>query len=89
MDMRKLVGQNVQRIRRKKRLTQEQFAERSGFSQQYLSDLENGKRNPTIITLYELATALGVNHIELLGVTVELDGEAGKRSGRGRLKSKR
>lgn len=68
MDMRKLVGQNVKRIRREKRLTQEQFAERSGFSQQYLSDLENGKRNPTIITIHELANALGVTHIELLDV---------------------
>ncbi|TGP31681.1 XRE family transcriptional regulator, partial [bacterium M00.F.Ca.ET.228.01.1.1] len=35
MDMRKLVGRNVQRIRQRKRLTQEQLAEISGFSQQY------------------------------------------------------
>lgn len=66
MDMRKLVGQNFARIRREKSLTQEQVEERSGFSQQYLSDLERGRRNPTIITLYELAQALGVSHIELL-----------------------
>ena len=66
MDMRKLVGQNVLRIRQKKGLTQEAFAEKSGFSQQYLSSLENGKRNPTIITLYEIATALGVSHLDLL-----------------------
>ena len=62
MDMRKLVGRNVGRIRREKGLTQEQLAEISGFSQQYISGLEQGRRNPTIVTLYELATALGVNH---------------------------
>jgi transcriptional regulator with XRE-family HTH domain len=47
-------------------LTQEQLAERSGFSQQYISGLEQGRRNPTIVTLYELALALGVDHLELL-----------------------
>jgi transcriptional regulator with XRE-family HTH domain len=66
MDMRKLVGRNVRRIRQNKGWTQERFADRSGFSQQYLSDLERGKRNPTVVTLYELAQALGVSHLELL-----------------------
>jgi transcriptional regulator with XRE-family HTH domain len=66
MDMRKLVGRNVRRVRQEKGLTQEQFAERSGFSQQYISGLETGRRNPTVVTLYELALALGVGHLELL-----------------------
>ncbi|MDF3218286.1 XRE family transcriptional regulator [Mesorhizobium sp. M7A.F.Ca.CA.001.09.2.1] len=65
MDMRKLVGRNVQRIRQRKHLTQEQLAESSGFSQQYISGLEKGRRNPTIITIYELA-ALGVSHMDLV-----------------------
>ena len=69
MDMRRLVGQNVSRIRKKKDLTQEQFAEISGFSQQYLSSLEQGHRNPTDVTLYELAAALGVSHLDLLRPT--------------------
>ena len=66
MDMRKLVGRNVGRIRRERGLTQEQLAEISGFSQQYISGLEQGRRNPTVVTLYELATALGVSHLDLL-----------------------
>ena len=66
MDMRTLVGQNVKRIRLQTGMTQEQFAAKSGFSQQYLSTLERGRRNPSIVTLYELATALGVSHIELV-----------------------
>lgn len=64
--MRKLVGGNFARLRREKGLTQEQVEELSGFSQQYLSDLERGKRNPTIVTLYELAQALGVSHVDLV-----------------------
>jgi transcriptional regulator with XRE-family HTH domain len=66
MDMRKLVGRNVKRARERKELTQEQLAEVSGFSQQYISSLEQGRRNPTIITIYEIAQALGVSHEELV-----------------------
>lgn len=66
MDMRALVGRNFARIRLEKGLTQEQVEERSGFSQQYISGLEQGKRNPTIVTLFELAQALGVSHVDLV-----------------------
>ncbi|XHC09197.1 helix-turn-helix transcriptional regulator [Labrenzia sp. ac12] len=66
MDMRKLVGRNLARLRREQGLTQEELEARSGFSQQYLSGIERGKRNPTVITIYELAQALGVSHLELM-----------------------
>lgn len=75
MDMRKLVGRNFARLRREKGLTQEDVEARSGYSQQYLSGLERGKRNPSIITLYEIAQALGVSHVEL----VTPDRESGDR----------
>ena len=66
MDMRKLVGRNFARLRREKGLTQEDVEARSGYSQQYLSGLERGKRNPSVITIYEIAQALGVSHVELV-----------------------
>lgn len=66
MDMRRLVGQNVRRLRLQKGMTQEQLAEASGFSQNYISDLERGRRNPTVVTLYELATPLGATPQDLL-----------------------
>ena len=66
MDMRKLVGRNVRRLRLANGMTQEQFAERSGFSQQYISDLERGRRNPTIVSLFELAQALDAKPVDLL-----------------------
>jgi transcriptional regulator with XRE-family HTH domain len=66
MDMRRLVGDNCARLRRERGWTQEQLSERSGLSQQYISDLERGKRNPTIVTIFELAQALGVSHVELV-----------------------
>ncbi|MEQ1718803.1 MAG: helix-turn-helix transcriptional regulator [Hyphomicrobium sp.] len=72
MDMRKLVGENVRRIRLKKGWTQERFAEVSGISQQYISSLESGRRNPTVVTLHELAQALGVSPVELLMPAAQL-----------------
>ena len=58
MDMRKLVGENVRRLRSSRGMTQEYLAEVSGFSQQYISDLERGRRNPTVVSLFDLAQAL-------------------------------
>ena len=66
MDMRALVGTNFARLRKERGLTQEQVEERSGFSQWYISGLERGRRNPTIITLFELANSLGVRVVDLL-----------------------
>ncbi|MBX7135386.1 MAG: helix-turn-helix domain-containing protein [Fimbriimonadaceae bacterium] len=66
MDMRQLVGRNVKRFRLAADLTQEQLAERSGFSQQYISDLERGRRNPTVVSLFELAQALKSTPVDLI-----------------------
>lgn len=64
--MRKLVGRNFARLRLAKGFTQERFAEHSGFTQQYVSGLERGQRNSTVVTLNHLAQALGVSHVELV-----------------------
>lgn len=66
MDMRRLVGQNFSRLRKARGLTQEEVEARSGVSQQYLSSLERGRRNPTVITLYELARVLEVTVADLV-----------------------
>jgi transcriptional regulator with XRE-family HTH domain len=66
MDMRRLVGANVLRIRLERGLSQEELAARSGFNQHYISELEAGKRNPTIISLHEIAQSLGVAPADLL-----------------------
>ncbi|MCP3475589.1 helix-turn-helix domain-containing protein [Bradyrhizobium sp. CCGUVB1N3] len=66
MDMRQLVGRNFLKLRKRKGFTQEKFAEASGFTQQYISKLECGQRNPTVVTLFELASTLGVSHVDLV-----------------------
>lgn len=69
MDMRRLVGSNVKALRLAKGWTQEEFAVRSGFTQQYISGLESGHRNPTIVSLFELAQALETMPVVLLTPT--------------------
>jgi len=66
MDMRRLVGRNAKRFRLASGLSQEKLSELSGLTQQYISDLERGLRNPTVVTLYELAVALKVSPVELI-----------------------
>jgi transcriptional regulator with XRE-family HTH domain len=82
MDMRKLVGRNFARLRLAKGFTQERFAEHSGFTQQYVSGLERGRRNPTVVTLYHLAQALDVSHVDLITPDEEARAESAKSSKR-------
>jgi transcriptional regulator with XRE-family HTH domain len=60
-DVRRLVGRNVKRLRTAAGLSQAELAERMGVDRAYVSGLELGQRNPTIVTLWHIAKALGVN----------------------------
>lgn len=64
MDVRKTVGANCAKFRHALGWTQEKLSEETGFSQQYISDLERGRRNPTVVSLYEFAQALDVEIID-------------------------
>ena len=66
MDVRNIVGTNVRRLRGKAGLSQEQLAERMGVDRAYVSGLELGRRNPTILTLWHTALALDIRPSELL-----------------------
>jgi transcriptional regulator with XRE-family HTH domain len=59
-DVRRMVGRNVRRLRATAGLSQAELAERMGVDRAYVSGLELGQRNPTIVTLWHLAKALGV-----------------------------
>lgn len=59
-DVRKLVGENVRRYRQSVGITQAELATRMGVDRAYISGLELGERNPTVLTLWHVAMALGV-----------------------------
>jgi transcriptional regulator with XRE-family HTH domain len=59
-DVRRTVGANAKRLRRAAGISQAELAERMGIDRAYVSGLEQGARNPTIITLWHMAKALDV-----------------------------
>lgn len=60
------LGQNMKRIRAKKKMSQGDIARALEVDRGYISNIENGKKNPTIATIQKLANALGVSAGELL-----------------------
>jgi transcriptional regulator with XRE-family HTH domain len=70
MDMRRVVALNLRKLREKAGLSQEELAARAGLARTYISGIENGRRNPTVIVLYEIATQLGADPRELLDPTI-------------------
>jgi transcriptional regulator with XRE-family HTH domain len=53
-------------LRQRKRLSVRDLAAKTGMSYTYLSNIENGKANPSLNTLSRLATVLGVSVATLL-----------------------
>jgi transcriptional regulator with XRE-family HTH domain len=60
MDLRLQVGLNVRHARANKGWSQEELAFRSGLHRTYVSGVERGVRNPTVLVLGRLADTLGV-----------------------------
>lgn len=60
------LGKNLKRIRTKKGMTQGDIVRTLGVSRSFVSNIENGKTNPTLATIVKLAKALGVSVEELI-----------------------
>ncbi len=60
MDIRQRVGLNVKRYRKERGLSQEGLAFECGVHRTYVSGVERGVRNPTVLVLERIAKALDV-----------------------------
>lgn len=60
------VGENIRRIRKEKGLTQKQLGERLNMTQSAVGQFENDKTSPKIETVEKIASALGVNIVEIM-----------------------
>jgi transcriptional regulator with XRE-family HTH domain len=65
-DVRQIVGSNVRRHRVAAGITQAELAVRMTVDRAYVSGLERGERNVTIISLWHTAIALGVTMVDLV-----------------------
>jgi transcriptional regulator with XRE-family HTH domain len=60
MDVRRRVGLNIKRFRAERGLSQEELAFECGLHRTYVSGVERGVRNPTVVVLEKIAKALKV-----------------------------
>lgn len=61
----KKLGENLKKIRSKKNITQTELAQTLNVDKSFISNIENGKNNPTLSTITNLAKALKVQVDEL------------------------
>ncbi len=65
-DIRKKFGIHLRELRIKRKLTQEELADRAGMHFTYIGQIERGLRNPSLINLEKLSKALKVDAGTLL-----------------------
>lgn len=66
MGINKIFGENVRAVRNSKRISQEELAGRAGIDRTYMSDIENGNRNVSLVIAEKVAKALDVELKSLL-----------------------
>lgn len=66
MDVRQVFGTNVRRLRLEKGMSQEEFGFAAGIDRTYVSGVERGLRNPSLVLAEKFARGLGVELYLLL-----------------------
>lgn len=61
----KELGMKINQLRTEKELTQYELAEMSGVHKNFISIVENGIQNPSLINLYHIARALDITLFKL------------------------
>lgn len=61
-------GEHLRRCRVARNLTQEEIAAKAGFSRSYYTEIETGRRNPSLLNLKKLADCLEISLSELLDI---------------------
>jgi transcriptional regulator with XRE-family HTH domain len=88
MDIRKVLGLNMRRIRLAAGLSQEAVAEGMGVDRAHVSSIERGQQNVTILTLWQAAEALGCRTVALLDEDTVSSAEAPGRKAPRRRRTK-
>lgn len=60
------IGENIKRIRKEKNLTQKKLGEMCGIAEPTIRKYESNKLNPKIETIDKIASALGVNIVDIM-----------------------
>jgi transcriptional regulator with XRE-family HTH domain len=65
-DVQARFGKRVREIRERKDISQERLGELAGLHRTYISTLERGQRNVSLVNIEKLAKALGVTMADLV-----------------------
>lgn len=74
----KKLGKNIREMRKEKRLTQEQLAEKADINPKFLGEVERAETNVSVLTLSKICDALEISLCEILAFT-SMDKELLKR----------
>jgi len=55
------IGKRIVKARNDKGISQEKLATTSGIDRSHMGFIEQGRRKPTLSTLYKIATSLGIS----------------------------
>jgi transcriptional regulator with XRE-family HTH domain len=69
------IGNKIQSIRERKGITQDKLEEKTGINAKYISAIERGQKNLTILTLEKIAKGLEVEPFELMIPPIYLEQE--------------
>lgn len=58
MDIRKKIGNRIKELRLKNKFTQEELAFKADMDKTYVNEVENGKRNVSVVNLEKIIKAL-------------------------------
>lgn len=73
-----MLGDELRKARTKAGMTQEALSFASGVDRTYISELENGRKSPTVEVLMRLCDAMGARASQLLA---NVEGGRAKKSG--------
>lgn len=61
-----VLGSNLRKLRKERKLSREEFANRIGVSSRIIADYEDGFKTPRLETFYKISIVLGVTMDSIL-----------------------
>lgn len=65
MNVEKALARILKRLRRERHISQEQLAVKSSINRSYVSQMERGLGNPTLLVMLRIAQAMNITFTEL------------------------
>ena len=69
------VGKRIKQLREKNNMTQEVFADKCGLDRTYITSLERGERNISVVNLEKISNAFNISLSEFFNFEGEIDGK--------------